>query len=46
MMNEQNRTELLIGYLRVLSELKRADYFANKEIKQVMEAIQEKLDLR
>ncbi|MBH9965587.1 hypothetical protein [[Bacillus] enclensis] len=45
-MNEANRTQLLIDYLRVLSNLKHADYFCNKEISDVMKRIETDLKLK
>lgn len=45
-MTEANRTQLLIDYLRVLSNLKHADYFCNKEIGEVMVKIETELKLR
>jgi hypothetical protein len=45
-MSEQNRTQLLIEYLRALSNLKLADYYANKEIGKVIELIEKELDIK
>ncbi|QNG60331.1 hypothetical protein H4O14_02030 [Bacillus sp. PAMC26568] len=45
-MGEQNRTQQLIDFLRVLGELKSADYYANQEIKKVIEQIQSDLGMR
>ncbi|WP_226677073.1 hypothetical protein [Rossellomorea aquimaris] len=45
-MNEQNRTQLLIDYLKALSHLKHADFFANKEIGRVIEQIERELNLK
>jgi hypothetical protein len=45
-MTEAHRTQLLIDYLRVLSNLKHADYFCNKEIGAVMERIETDLKIR
>lgn len=44
-MEEKNRTEQLIDFLRVLGELKAADYYANVEIKKVIKQIQTELEL-
>lgn len=41
-----DKTQLLIDYLRALSDLKRADYFANNEIKRVLAKIEKDLDIK
>lgn len=46
MMNEPNRTQLLINYLQALSHLKHTDYFANKEIGKVIAQIERELNLK
>lgn len=43
---EENKTQQLIEFLRVLGELKAADYYANTEIKKVISQIQTELGLR
>lgn len=45
-MADEKRTRLLLEYLQVLSNLKLANYYANTEIKKVMEIIEVELGLR